>query len=51
LEVHRDAGDPLEIVRALERNAFRVVTADAELRPTPAATAAYIYASATGALK
>jgi len=51
LEVHRDAGDPREIVEALERNTFRVVTADSELRPTSAATADYIYASATGALR
>jgi len=51
MEVHRDAGDPLEIVETLEKNAFRVVTVDEELRPTPASTAAYVYASATGALK
>lgn len=51
MEVHRDAGDPFEIVQTLERNAFRVVTVDAELRPVPTTQAAYIYGSITGALK
>ena len=51
MEVHGNAGDPFEIVKGLERNAFRVVTTDRELRPAPTSQAAYIYGSITGALK
>jgi hypothetical protein len=51
MEVHSEVGDPLDIVNALARNGFRVLTTDAELRPTQASKAKYIYASATGALK
>lgn len=51
IEVHRDAGDPTEIVEALRGRGFKTVTADSELRPVPPSRADYIYASAVAALK
>jgi FkbM family methyltransferase len=51
LEVHRDYGDPLEIIRTIDRNDFRVISVNASLKPTEPSKSHYIYASATGALK
>ncbi|MGD0126398.1 MAG: FkbM family methyltransferase [Terriglobia bacterium] len=50
MEVHRQAGDPAEIVSRLATSGFQVMTADAQLRQCPVERASYIYASRTGAL-
>ena len=51
MEVHRDAGDPQELIAILQQAGYRVKWLDEAGYPTEQTTAGYIYASKNGSLK